>query len=137
MRALRDGLFTAVGVALAAWILPGLDYEGSGATLAFVVLLLSFLNALLRPFLILMALPFVIFTLGLGVLVINALLLWLASAVIPGFVVTDFWNALGGACIIAIVSGFLLLLTGTSRIQVKRAGPQQRKRPRDDRVIDI
>ncbi len=145
LHTLRDALFTGIGVSLAAWILPGLDYGGDTTTLLFVVLLLGVLNALLRPLLIVMALPFVIFTLGLGLLVINALLLWLASGVIPGFLVTDFWNALGGACIIGFVNGFLLLLTGTSRVQVQRPHhrrsrrtPGQRvQRDPDDKVIDI
>ena len=83
-------VFLALGVFLAAGSSEGIRYEDS-QSLVLVVIVLSILNLLLKPLLILFTLPFVIFTLGLGVLLINAVLVLLAGKLVPGFEVESIW----------------------------------------------
>ncbi|MEZ5278301.1 MAG: phage holin family protein [Opitutaceae bacterium] len=123
----------ALGVLIASSVIPGISYE-NGSDLIVVVLLLSFLNAVLRPILVLFALPFVILTMGIGILVINALLFMLVAHWVDGFHVASFLSAFFGSLIVSLTSLFLL---GSRRIQVhgpRRNPPGRRK---DDDVIDI
>src|SRR5699024_9300634 len=104
-------LILAIGVFLAANIVPGIEFD-SMRTLLLVVLLLSFLNALLRPLLVLMALPFIILTLGLGIVVINALMFMAVGHLVDGFRVDGFWPAVGAAIVVGITN---LVLGGSKR----------------------
>jgi len=70
-------------------------------------LLLGIINAFLRPALLLLSLPFILVTLGLFILVVNALMLWAAGGLVPGFHVGGFWNAFFGAIIVSLVSWVL------------------------------
>jgi putative membrane protein len=121
-------------------IVPGIHYE-EPLDLLLAALLLGILNSFLRPILLLLALPLLIFTLGLFILVINALLLYFVGLILrPHFYVDSFWSAFWGAVIISVISVVLNSLTGTgsSRLEFRRG-----RRPRDsDRggngpVIDI
>lgn len=88
-------------------------------------LLLGILNAVLKPVIMLLALPLLIFTLGLFMFVINALILYFVGFLLcPSFCVDTFWSAFWGALIISIVSVVLNSLTGTggSRVEVRRGG---------------
>jgi putative membrane protein len=118
----------ALGVALAAHIVPGIRCHDL-TTLVVVVLLLSFFNLFLKPLLVLFALPFILLTLGLGLVVINALLFLFVSWLVKGFIVADFWSALGGSCIVS-VTNFVLS-------RVLRASTQPRPTAKRDDVIDI
>ncbi len=93
----------ALGVMLATKIVPGIACE-DGPTLVAVVLLLSFFNAILKPLLVLFTLPFIVFTLGLGVLLINALLFLFVGELVQGFVVNGFWSALGGSVVVSLTN---------------------------------
>jgi putative membrane protein len=84
---------------------------------------LGILNAFVRPILMLLALPLLIFTLGLFTFVINALLLCFLGVLLPFFHVDTFGYAFLGALIISIISALLNSLTGTGRISVQRRGP--------------
>lgn len=91
--------------------------------LVFASLLLGILNAVLKPVIMLLALPLLVFTLGLFMFVINALLLYFVGFLLhPYFSVDTFWSAFWGALIISIVSVVLNSLTGTggSRIEIHR-----------------
>lgn len=122
----------AVGVVLATKLVPGIRCD-DGATLLAVVLLLSFFNAILKPLLLLFTLPFILLTLGLGVIVINALLFLLVGRLVDGFYVAGFWSAVGGALIVSVTN---ILLGGFTRGQPKREEtPAPKKKPDD--VIDI
>jgi putative membrane protein len=92
-----------VALFLAAAIFSGIDY-GSFWTLVVASLVLSLVNALIRPFAILLGIVFIILTLGIGLLVINALMLLLTDWLVPDFEVSSFWTALGGAIIIWIAN---------------------------------
>lgn len=107
-------ILQAVVVGFLLWIVakivPGIQVEGClSAVLAGLVL--GVINALLKPLLVLLTLPITILTLGLFLLVVNALLLWLAAAIVPGFRVRSFGSALLGALVLSIISFGLTLIT--------------------------
>lgn len=99
---------TAVAVFVAAWIVPGIDYSNFTG-LAFASLLLGIINAMVRPVLLILCLPLILVTMGLFILVLNALLLWFVSGILPGssFMVSGFWAAFWGGLVISIVSWLL------------------------------
>ncbi|MGD9852694.1 MAG: phage holin family protein [Nitrospirales bacterium] len=94
---------TGLAVLLASQIVPGIEVHGLVAGIV-AVIILSFLNAIIRPVLYLLSAPFIIVTLGLFMVLINAFLLVVASWLVKGFIVTGFWPAVGGALIISFVS---------------------------------
>lgn len=93
----------AVGLWLAAEILPGLEFDGPGALLA-AALLLGIVNAVVRPIAVILTLPLTLLTLGLFLLVINAGMVGLVALLLGGFRIDGFWNALGASIIVSIVS---------------------------------
>ena len=99
---------TAVAVFVAAWIVPGIDYSNFPG-LAFASLLLGVINAMVRPVLLILCLPLILVTMGLFILVLNALLLWFVSGILPGssFTVSGFWAAFWGGVVISVVSWLL------------------------------
>ncbi len=121
----------AVGVVLATKLVPGIRCD-DGATLLVVVILLSFFNAILKPLLVLFTLPFILLTLGLGIIVINAFLFLLVGRLVEGFYVASFWSAVGGAIIVSVTN---MLLSGFTRSKPRSDSPARKKKPDD--VIDI
>jgi putative membrane protein len=124
---------SALGVLIAATVIPGIGYD-KGSDLVIVVLLLSVLNAFIRPILVFFALPFVIFTLGFGILLINALLFMLAAHLVDGFQVDGYLSAFFGALIVGMIS---LLLSGIWSARVTGSRPRRPHRWKPDDVIDI
>ncbi len=100
-------LLLTLSVWVAAVLIPGIDYGDSWKALLIAALVLGILNTLIKPVLLLLSLPFIVVTLGLFLLVINALLLMLTAALVPDFNVDGFWSALFGSIIISLVSLFL------------------------------
>ena len=103
---------TTIAVAVAAQI-TGMHAEGV-VPLLVAALLLGFLNAVIRPVLLVLSLPFILVTLGFFILVVNALMLWIVGKVVPGFHVDGFWTAFFGAIVVSIVSWMLNALFGTA-----------------------
>ncbi len=137
---LKRALITGVAVILAANIVPGITCNLEGLILA--TLLLGILNAIVRPILVLLSLPLLIFTLGLFILVINALLLyWVGHLLQPNFMVDSFVAAFWGSLVISIVSLALNSLTksGDSRIHFRQGKPPPPRPPKDDGgpIIDV
>ena len=99
-------LVTTVAVFVAEKLIPGIYCDNLTALLG-ASLLLGIINAFVRPFLLLLSLPFIILTMGVFIFVVNALLLMLVSSLIPSFHVEGFWNAFFGAIIISLVSWIL------------------------------
>ncbi|WP_413933757.1 phage holin family protein [Nitrospira sp. BLG_1] len=97
---------TGIAVFLAIAIVPGLEANSFGAGMA-AVLVLTFLNLILRPILFLLTLPLIVFTLGLFLVVLNALLLELTAFFVKGFTVSGFWASVGGALVISLVTTIL------------------------------
>ena len=133
-------MLIAVGVLIAAHTSRGISYEDNLA-LVLVVLVLSFLNLILKPVLILFTLPFVILSLGFGVWVINALLLRMADGLVKGFTVASWEAAFWGALVISLTSLAANLFLGRSGMRIIRASRRRRNRrydrDRGDDVIDI
>jgi putative membrane protein len=104
-------IISTIAILITAYILPGVHITGvysSGLLTAFVIaVVLGAINLILRPILILLTLPITIFSLGLFVLVINGLLVMLASYIVPGFIVDGFWSAFLFGIILAIVNWVL------------------------------
>jgi putative membrane protein len=96
-------LILALGVLLSTKLVPGISCDTSG-TLAVVVILLSIFNVVLKPLLMLFALPFIVLTLGLGIWLINALLFYITGRLVQGFHVAGFGSALLGALIVSVTS---------------------------------
>jgi putative membrane protein len=126
---LQRWVINTVAVMVAANVVRGIEYQ-TLAGLFVASLLLGILNALLRPLLLLLSLPLVIFTLGLFTLVINALLLYFVAQLVKSFHVADFWAAFWGALVISLVSLILNTITGTgdSRIEVRRRKSSSNRR---------
>lgn len=124
---------SALGVLIAASVIPGIRYD-EGSDLLVVVLLLSFLNAFLRPLLVLFTLPFVILTMGFGVLFINALLFMLVAHWVNGFYVSGFTAAFFGALIVSLTS---LFLSGIWSTRISVTGNKRYRRRKSDDIIDI
>src|SRR5262245_29046628 len=109
-------IINAVALLITAWVIPGIHLGAAGpqpttndgGTLLMVALIFGFVNAVIRPILILLSLPLEIITLGLFTFVINALMLlltsWIAQSMGLGFRVDKFLSALLGALIVSVVS---------------------------------
>jgi putative membrane protein len=100
------------------------------------VLLLSFFNAILKPLLVLFTLPFILVTMGLGVILINAVLFLLVGELVNGFVVDGFWTALGGSLVVSITNLAVSVVTRGAKKDGRPRPPGKRKSGGDD-VIDI
>jgi len=102
-----------VSLAAAAWMIQGITIQ-NGWALLFAALVVGFLNAFLRPILILLTLPLNILTLGFFTFVINAAMILFTAKIVGGFSVDGFWTALLAAIVMSIVSFLLnILLPGT------------------------
>ncbi len=100
------------GLGFTTAIVPGIQLcaenaFGDALALGAAALVLGALNAVVRPVLVFFTLPLTVVTLGLSVLVLNGLLLWLTSAVVPGFQVSGFWSAMIGTILLTIISALL------------------------------
>ena len=102
MRLLKWLIYT-VAIIITAYILPGVAVSGVFAALV-AGLILGLINTFIRPILLILTLPINVLSLGLFTLIINALLVLLASAIVPGFSITSFWSALLFGLVLAIVN---------------------------------
>ena len=98
-------LVVALGLWLAAELVPGIEVKGT-ATLLGAALLLGLVNAVARPLLVLLTLPFTILTLGLFLLVINAATLALVAWAFDDFTIAGFWPAVFGAMVVSVTAGW-------------------------------
>ena len=99
-------IVTALAVVIAAYILPGVRVDG-GLTAIIVAAVLSLLNAFIKPLLIILTIPITVVTLGLFLLVINALMILLVDKLVDGFEVDGFWYALLFSIVLTIVVSLL------------------------------
>lgn len=82
--------------------------------------IIGLLNLFVRPLLLLLTLPITVLTLGIFILVINALLFWLAAGLVDGFYVPTFWSAMGGALVYSILTWLVDLALGNKRTKFRR-----------------
>ncbi len=109
-------------VALALWLasewVPGIEIKGVW-TLLGAALLLGLVNAIVRPLLVLLTLPFTLVTLGLFLLVINAAMLGLVAWAFDDFSIAGFWPALFGSIVVSLIGWLASALIGPrGRIEV-------------------
>jgi putative membrane protein len=97
------GLIAALGLWAATELLSGFKIN-TPMTLILAGLLLGLVNAIVRPFALLLSLPALLFTLGLFLIVINAAMIGLVALMLPGFQIAGFWTAVGGSLIVSLVS---------------------------------
>ena len=108
-------VIVAAALILTAYIVPGITVEGNGFIVVLgMAVVLGFVNAFIRPLLTFLSCGFIVLTLGLFLLVINAVSLWLASWMAQnwfglGFVVDGFWPAFWGSILISVISFMLSL----------------------------
>ncbi len=96
-------LVTAISLMLTAYIVPNFTVSSFGAAVI-AAIVLGLVNAIVKPILVLLTLPLTIVTLGLFLFVINALTIWLAGALTPGFDVDGFVPALLGSIVLTVVA---------------------------------
>jgi putative membrane protein len=141
LRFLQSWIINTLAVLVAVALLePHINYGGKLQNLLIASLLLGILNAFVRPILMLIALPLLIFTLGLFTLVINALLLYFLTVLLPFFHVASFGYAFLGALIISVISMALNVLTGNARVAVqprRPPGPPKNPGGGNGPVIDV
>jgi putative membrane protein len=104
-------IISAASLLIVSYIIPGFVVEGIGTALIAAVII-GLINATIGLFLKIITLPLSILTFGIFFLIINALMLMLASSVAPGFHVAGFWTAFFAAVVLAIVSMILRHLLG-------------------------
>jgi putative membrane protein len=97
---------SALALWLVAQIIPGIRVRDYGAALV-ATIVIAIVDATIGPVLRFLTLPFTILTLGLFMLVVNALLLKLASLFTPGFAVHGFWSAVAGSLVLTILTAVL------------------------------
>jgi len=129
MRFLSWLVTTALAVAAAAWLLDGIYFDGPNTwpdefreklvPLLLVALILGVITSFVKPVLTILSIPFIIVTLGLFLLVINAALLrlagWIADQLDIGFTVTGWWPAIGGAIVITVTTWIVDGVLGDSK----------------------
>ena len=107
MRFLFRLLINVVAILVIAYIVPGLIRVDGFLAALIAAILLGIVNTIIRPILVILTFPLTLLSFGLFLFVINALMLWLVSALVSGFQVSGFWGALVGSILISIVSWIL------------------------------
>jgi putative membrane protein len=98
-----QAVVTAVGLWLAARVVPGVEFTSTGSLVAAAVIL-GVVNAFVRPVMIVLTLPLTIVTFGLFLLVVNAAMIGLTAMFLGGFVVNGLWAGVGAAIVTGVVS---------------------------------
>lgn len=115
-RFLARAVFAALGLALAAYLLKGVSYNGI-VDLLIAGVVLGVVNAILRPILFVLTLPLTIVTLGLFLLILNALMIMLVAWMLPGFHVDGLWSGVLAAIITGLVSWIGAIVIGDAKKQ--------------------
>lgn len=106
MGLLLTWLFSALALLVASYIVPGFKID-SFTTALLAAVVLGLLNMVIRPILLLLTLPLNLLTLGLFTFIINAVVLWLAAAIVPGMKVEGLLSAIFASIIISLTSTIL------------------------------
>src|ERR1700710_1232160 len=109
MAVLLTWLINALALLIITYIVPSIQIKSFGTALI-VAIVLGLINTIIRPVLIVLTLPVTILTLGLFILVVNALCFWLCASLLKGFEVSGFWSAFFGSILYSIVSWLLAAL---------------------------
>lgn len=114
MRILLVWLLNALALWLVTFLVPGVTFERP-LDLIVAALVLGLVNAIVKPILVILTLPITVVTLGLFLLVLNALLFWGVSGIVPGFAVGGFWWAMLGAFVYSVITWALSALLPKKR----------------------
>jgi putative membrane protein len=127
MKLIVRWVVTVIALWVAVQLVPGINVESNNAWIAFFVmaLVLGLVNVFVKPLLTFLSCGFIILTMGLFLLVINAGTLWLSSWILQnwlniGFVVDGFWSALIGSIIVSLVSFFLSIFLSDDKDRRRR-----------------
>jgi putative membrane protein len=107
----------ALALSVAAWVVPGIHLDGGFADVLLVALVFGLINALLKPLVWLLSVPFLIVTLGLFAFVVNAAMLLLTARFTDPLSVDGFWAAVLGSIVISLVS---MILGGALKDEKRR-----------------
>ena len=130
-------LTNTIALVIVVEIVPGIHAD-RWEIVGLAALVLGFLNAFLRPFLVLLTLPLHIFSLGFFTLIINGLMLYLVSKVVEGFHVVSFSSAFWGALLFSIISFILnVFIDAKGKINVRFYRERSFQNLRDKDIIDI
>mgnify|MGYP001392611909 CR=1 FL=1 len=134
---LHQFIVGTLGVLIAVNVVESITYD-TPTTLLLASLVLGALNAFLRPLLLVGCLPLLILTLGLFLMVINAILLQLTAGLVDGFEVANFWSAFLGALVISVVTLIANTLTGNgdSKVHIGRMSHDQTSTRRNKNYDD-
>ena len=102
MKAVLKFLGTVAAVYLTVALVPGVTVEGGWVTILIIALVWSVIMMVIKPVLAILTLPITIITLGVFSFVLNALLFWAMTLLVPGFIVAGFFPALLGAVVLSI-----------------------------------
>ena len=123
MHTLLRLLINAAALWAATRLVPGIAFSGDWRLLLVVALVFGVLNAVVRPVLMLLTLPFLLLTLGLFTFILNAFMLWMTSSVSEalglGFHVAGFWAAFIGALVVTVVSFGLSVVLMPPRVEIR------------------
>ncbi len=101
-------IISTLAVLISAWLLPGVEIVGNSFFTALIVAaVLAFLNAIVKPIMIILTIPITVVTLGFFLLIINAIIILIASSLVDGFIVRGFWWALLFSLILSVVTSIL------------------------------
>lgn len=114
IRFIVQAIVTALGLWLAAQVVPGVAFSDT-TTLILAAVLLGVANAVVRPILVLLTFPITILTLGLFLLVVNAATIGLVAVLLDGFAVDGLWPGIGAAIVTGIVSWIAGAFIGNER----------------------
>jgi putative membrane protein len=112
MKILLSILANAVALVATAWVVPGITFGGSWVQLLVAGALFGLLNAIVRPIVLFLSLPALVLTLGLFYFILNGLLLWGFSKLMPGYNVDGLWAGILGSLVIMVVNWVVGALFG-------------------------
>ena len=112
MNILLSIVANAVALFATAYIVPGITFGGSWVQLLVAGAIFGLLNLIVRPIAMLLSLPFLVLTLGLFYFVLNGLLLWGFSQLMPGYHVSGLWAGILGSLVIMVVNWIVSALFG-------------------------
>ncbi len=108
MKFILQLIISTLAVLISSYILPGVSIDGNSIIIALqVAAVLAFLNTVVKPIMIILTIPVTIFSFGLFLLVINALMILLVAKLVNGFHISGFWVALVFSLILSIITAVL------------------------------
>jgi putative membrane protein len=113
-------MFNTIALFVATWLLAGLSYGKAGWELLLAALVFTLVNFAVKPVLAVLSIPFIVVTLGLFYFLINILMLYLTSWIVPQFTIDTFWWGVLAAIIVSAVNGLLHVAFGNPREQSAR-----------------